>query len=67
MQTDLEPNARIDAAVDWILVNPVEGRPRATTPVLKELFGLTTVEAVTAIREANRIRYGIGEARNDAS
>lgn len=66
-QADLQPDMRMEQAVDWILVNPVESRPRATTAILGELFGLKPVEAVEAIRQANAIRYGIREARNGTS
>lgn len=67
MQTDLQPNSRIETAVDWIITHPVEGRPRATTATLKELFGLSATEAVEAIRQANEIRYGIKPYGGDAN
>ena len=59
MQAELQPDARIESAVDWIITHPVEGRPRATTSVLKELFGLSAKDAVEAIRQANAVRYGL--------
>lgn len=67
MQADLQPNARIENAVDWIITHPVEGRPRATTATLKELFGLSATEAVEAIRRANEIRWNIPRYQGGAN
>jgi hypothetical protein len=47
-----------DAAVEWIVKIPPEKRMRASVPVLRELFGLSALQAVDVLRRANAIRYG---------
>lgn len=58
----VSPDA-MDAAATWLVATPIEQRPRPVIPMLEELFGLSPVAAVAAIREADRLRK---EAR-DAS
>ncbi len=48
--------AAIDAAADWLLSADRTGQ--AIVPELRQRFGLTSLEACEAIREANRRRYG---------
>ena len=42
-------------AADW-LVSQHDGRPTKIIPTLCRQFGLTTAQAIDAIREANRLR-----------
>ena len=65
MTADHNPDAAFDLAVQWIIENPPERRPRACSALRRELFGLDPVNAVAAIRRANAIR--MQETRNDAS
>ena len=51
-----ESNAAVDEAAAWLASTPVELRPHPLVPALRARFGLTAIEAVTAIREANRRR-----------
>lgn len=46
----------IDAAAIFLVETPVEKRLRPTLPLLKERFGLTPVQAIEAIRAADRLR-----------
>jgi hypothetical protein len=52
-----EHSAAIDAAVTWLLSEPdTTGRP--IIPEMKTRFGLTSLEACEACREASRRRAG---------
>jgi hypothetical protein len=53
-----ESTAAISEAAAWLVATPVEQRLRPTVPILRERFGLTPVEAVQAITEADHIRRG---------
>ncbi|TIL43652.1 hypothetical protein [Mesorhizobium sp.] len=48
-----EHSAAITMAAEWLGDNPHNGINRPIVPTLKATFGLTTVEAIAAIREAN--------------
>ncbi|RUT82668.1 hypothetical protein EOD12_27680 [Mesorhizobium sp. M7A.T.Ca.TU.009.02.1.1] len=48
-----ESSARIDIAVQWLIETPRHQRPTGTIPALRERFGLSTMEAVTSVREFN--------------
>jgi len=48
-----ESSARIDVAVQWLIDTPRHLRQGAAIPTLKARFGLSTMEAVTAVREFN--------------
>lgn len=50
-----ESTASIDAAADWLL-SESDRTGQAILPEIKQRFGLTNLEAVEAIREANRRR-----------
>lgn len=50
-----EATASIEAAAQWLLSEP-DRTGQAIVPEIKQRFGLTTLEAVEAIREANRRR-----------
>jgi hypothetical protein len=55
MQTDLQPDEAVRAAAEY-LAGPRNRTGQATVPDIKCRFGLTTPEAIEAIRLANRIR-----------
>lgn len=47
-----ESTAAIDMALQWLIETPSAKRPdRPLVPVLREIFGLTAVQACEAIRE----------------
>lgn len=48
-----------EAAVRWLLETPLDKRPSATTSLLMEMFHLSAKQAVSAIRRANAVRWGI--------
>lgn len=50
-----EHSASIDAAADWLL-SESDRTGQAILPEIKQRFGLTSLEAVEAIREANKRR-----------
>lgn len=58
-QIDAEPDHHIEEATRWLVETPLDKRPTATTSLLREMFGLSTREAVAAIRHANEVRWGI--------
>ncbi|RUV41395.1 hypothetical protein EOD29_22840 [Mesorhizobium sp. M1A.T.Ca.IN.004.03.1.1] len=55
MQTDLEPNEIIRQAAEFI-ASPREHSGRATIPEVRERCGLTTPQAIEALRLANALR-----------
>jgi hypothetical protein len=46
----------IQQAAAWLASTPESDRPHPIIPALRERFGLSAVEAVEAIREANQIK-----------
>ncbi len=48
-----EHSESVTVAAEWLRLIPSLERPRPIVPALRELFGLTALEAVQAIREAN--------------
>ena len=48
-----EHSEAVTVAAEWLRGIPSLQRPRPIIPVLRERFGLTALEAVEAIREAN--------------
>jgi hypothetical protein len=50
---DRVPSDLVSAAAQWLATTPQALRPRPIVPALRERFGLTTVEACAAVREAN--------------
>ena len=48
-----ESTAAITVAAEWLASTPAHQRPRPLIPHLQRAFGLSAVEAVQAIREAN--------------
>lgn len=46
----------ISVAASFLVEVPVEKRLRPTLPLLKDRFGLSPVQAIEAIREADRLR-----------
>lgn len=63
-QADLHPDESVTAAAKWLAANPV--RNSALLPEMRTRFGITTLEAIEAIRIANTIRAAeyLGGARN---
>lgn len=55
MQTDLEPDEMIRHAAEFI-AGPRERTGRATIPEVRERYGLTTPQAIEALRLANALR-----------
>lgn len=49
-----ESSAAICEAATWLNATPYPERPHPIVPAICERFGLTAVEAVTAIREASK-------------
>ena len=49
----------VEDATRWLIETPLDKRPSASTSLLREMFGLSFKEAVSAIRHANEVRYGI--------
>jgi len=62
MQTDHDPNEAVREAALY-LAGPRERTGEATIPDLRSRFGISTMEAIEAIRLANSIRDG---GRNNA-
>jgi hypothetical protein len=52
-----EHSAAIDAAAEWLALNPRDRISRPVVPMLRERFGLSAMEAVEAIRAAN-LKHG---------
>ena len=52
----------IGAAAHFLLETPLEKRLRPTVPLLRERVGLSPVQAVEAIREADRLRMEVPHA-----
>ncbi|MEI9401148.1 hypothetical protein [Mesorhizobium argentiipisi] len=52
---DHEHTAAIDEAATWLATTPRRQRDRPAVVLLRERFGLTPVEACTAIAQANLI------------
>jgi hypothetical protein len=48
-----EPSIAIDAAVRWLTDTPRDQRPGAVVPQLRERFGLSTTDAINALRDYN--------------
>ncbi|TPJ46838.1 hypothetical protein [Mesorhizobium sp. B2-7-1] len=55
---DHEHSAAIEMAARWLSQTSRERIGRPIVPALKSAFGLTTAEAVAAIREAASLRTG---------
>lgn len=53
----------IGAAAHFLVETPLEERLRPTVPLLRERFGLSPVQAVEAIREADRLRKEVRDAK----
>ena len=58
MQADLEPDAVVAEAANFLINTPLAQRLRPTVPLLKERFGLDAERAIEAIRQAAKIRGG---------
>lgn len=52
-----EHSAAIDAAAEWLSLNPRDRINRPVVPLLRDTFGLSAMEAVEAIRAAN-LKHG---------
>lgn len=50
-------SAAIDAASEWLALNPRDRINRPVVPMLRDRFGLSALEAVEAIRAAN-LKHG---------
>ncbi|MDN2579196.1 hypothetical protein [Aquibium sp. ELW1220] len=48
-----EHSAAVDAAAEWLALNPRDKINRPVVPMLRERFGLSAMEAIEAIRAAN--------------
>jgi hypothetical protein len=55
-QIDLEPDAAVQAAAEWI-ANQRDHVGRAIVPEVKQRFGLATPEVIEAIRRAQNLRW----------
>ncbi|MER9726907.1 MULTISPECIES: hypothetical protein [unclassified Mesorhizobium] len=53
---DHENTALIGEAALWLATTPKQSRPRPAIVDVKERFGLTALEAIQAIREADLIK-----------
>lgn len=51
-----EHSAAVDEAARYLVAVPPDERPRPLVPALREMFGLTPVEACQAIAESHRLR-----------
>ena len=50
-------SAAIDAAAEWLSLNPRDNINKPIVPMLRERFGLSALEAIDAIRAAN-LKHG---------
>ena len=57
-----EHSAAIDVAAEWLARTPSEQINKPIVPHLKQQFGLSTGEAVEAIRQAQALREGGADA-----
>jgi hypothetical protein len=48
--TDRANDEAVELATRWLIETPLERRPVATTALLREMFGLTDLQACDAIR-----------------
>lgn len=55
-----EHSAIIDKAAAWLCITPKHERPRPAIIELRDRFGLSALDAVAAIAEANRVRGASG-------
>ncbi|XIK05770.1 hypothetical protein ACG873_30230 [Mesorhizobium sp. AaZ16] len=55
MQTDLQPDEAVRMAGEW-LANEPSHEGRAIVPELKTRFGITSLQAIDAIRAAQALR-----------
>lgn len=44
----------ISRAVAWLIETPARARPHPVLPHLKQVFGLSTTDAIAAIRQAQQ-------------
>lgn len=51
-----ETSSAIEEAARWLAITPPHARPRPLVPAMREMFGLSPVEACMAIRESHLIR-----------
>ena len=59
--TDLSPpehetSAAVDEAARWLAETPDDQKPHPVLPAVRQRWGLSTVEAIAAIRESHLIR-----------
>ena len=67
MQADLEPDAAVCQAALWLAADP-DPAGRAIVPEVRQRFGLTTVQAIDAVRRAQQLRdHRYREARHAAA
>lgn len=52
----------IDAAAHFLVETPLERRLRPTVPLLRDRFVLTVLQAIEAIRAADRLRKEVSHA-----
>ena len=57
MQINADPQEAIELAARWLPDQP-DHRGRALVPELRERFGITTAEAIEALRRAHVHRFG---------
>lgn len=55
MQRDLQPDEAIGLAAEWLARDPDHERA-GIVPTLRTRFGITTLEAIEAIRKAQHLR-----------
>lgn len=56
--TDHEHSAAVDEAAKWLATRGSLARHRSIVAEVRHQFGLSSLQAVEAIREANRIKQG---------
>lgn len=54
---DHEGDARIEQAAEWLSLN-FETVPRPLLPHMRKTFGISSAQAITAIRQAHVLRAG---------
>lgn len=57
MHIDADPQEAVELAARWLADHP-DHRGRALVPELRERFGITTSEAIEALRRAHVLRFG---------
>ncbi len=62
MSVDIDPDAAVHLAAEWLAKQDRDAMERAAVPELRTRFGLTTPQTVDAIRQAWELKYGRASA-----